>query len=411
MIPPLMTCVVDSGYLANCQLGDMPVDDIRTVTVTVLAVDTNFSQLSGRVSADVDDKYIDNDATNGLQIRNPVDLGVFSIGGTSRVESRAATDHVPIYSESTMAATDFVATWLPVVRLTALALSGTTCEIIDPRHGRCTAATLAHQMTREILITAIGDAPGVYPVRVAISATGDADTSDNSAEYNVQITPFADAGVTPINVPQYVFLGQVYQFGATRTSYRDTPNVSFMLTYPVSVSITAPADLTGCVTQRSVDNRYDTLLCQMALVPANTDRLLQFQLRGLSAGDGGRVTAQAWTSYDVNWDNNASDVPVQVVEDSDVAVELAISATESGNQPGVAAYYSARPRQRILFLSADPGIRVHQVGFFRLGMHRNHDAGMWPGCSDAGNGNQLRYHSRYAAGRHVYEQGGSDRGQ
>jgi len=320
------TCVVDSGYLANCQLGDMPVDDIRTVTVTVLAVDTHFSQLSGRVSADVDDKYIDNDATNGLQIRNPVDLGVFSIGGTSRVESREATDHVPIYSESTMAATDFVATVeLPdSVRLTALALSGTACEIIDPRHGRCTAASLVHQMSRELLITAIGDAPGVYPVRVTISATGDADTSDNSAEYNVQVTPFADAGVTPINVPQYVFLGQVYQFETRlRTSYRDVPNVNFMVTYPVSVSITAPADLTGCVTERSVDNRYDTLLCLMALVPANTDRLLQFQLRGVSAGDGGRVTAQAWTSYDVNWDNNASDVPVQVVEDSDVAVELA----------------------------------------------------------------------------------------
>lgn len=323
------TCVVESTFAALCQLGDLPVGDSRSISVVILGAMVGSSQISGRVSADRDDLNSDNNWTSGISIRNPVDLRVSAPYWVERVESRAATDSVPIYSNSTLPAANFVATIeLPATaRLVTLSMADTVCVLVDAQHGRCTAASLAHQSSREVRVGAIGDSPGLHRVRVVISAATEADATDNTAEFDMRVGAFADAGVTPITLPQYLFLGQTYEFETRlRTSYRDVPNVNFSVVYPVGLTLTAPAELTGCVTQRSVDNRNDTLLCQMAVVAANTDRLLRFQLRPYANNDGGTVYVQALASYDVDWSNNEFHRSVLTVEPAEISLAVAASS-------------------------------------------------------------------------------------
>lgn len=206
----------------------------------------------------------------------------------------------------------------------SLAMVDTTCVVIDAQHGRCTSASLAHQISRELRVGAIGDSPGLHRVRVVIAATSEADSTDNTAEFDMRVGPFADAGVTSITLPQYLFLNQTYEFETRlRTSYRDVPNVNFSVIYPVGLALTTPAELTGCVTQRSADNRHDTFLCQMSVVAANTDRPLRFQLRPYARNDGGTVYVQALASFDVDWSNNEFHQPVLTVEPSEVVLSVA----------------------------------------------------------------------------------------
>ena len=327
------TCVIESVYGALCQLGSLSPGDTRTVSVTVLGAMVGSGQVSGRVAADRDEVLSDNDITQGLSVRNPVDLRVSPPYWVERVESRSAVDTVPVYSNSTLPATNFVATIeLPATaRLTSLTMVDTVCTIVDAQHGRCTSASLPHQMSREMRVGAIGDSPGLHRVKVVISATSEADATDNTAEFDMRVGSYADVGVTPISLPQYVFLGQIYDFETRlRTSYRDVPNVNFSVSYPVGLAITAPAELTGCVTQRSVDNRNETLLCQMPSVAANTDRLLRFQLRPYAHNDGGTVYVQALASYDVDWSNNEYHQSVLTVEPAEVSLAAA-AASAAGN--------------------------------------------------------------------------------
>ena len=325
------TCVIESVSGALCQLGDVPVNDTRTVSVTVLAGSVGFTQVSARVSADRDEVFADNDWTHGISIRNPVDLRVQAPYGVERVESRASTDTVRIISDSTLPAANFVATieFPTTARLMTLSMADTTCVIVDAQHGRCTAASLPHQTSREMRVGAIGDSPGLHPVRVVISATSEADATDNVADFDMRVGAYSDASVTPFTLPQYLFLGQTYEFESRlRTSYRDVSNVNFSVSYPVGLTLTAPAELTGCTTQRSVDNRHETFLCQMPLLAANTDRLLRFQLRPYAHNDGGTVYVQALASYDVEWSNNESHLSVLTVEAAEVALAVsAVSAT------------------------------------------------------------------------------------
>src|SRR5262249_45498775 len=155
-----------------------------------------------------------------------------------------------------------------------------TCQVVDPQHGRCTASTLPNLGTRELSYTTIGSEPGLKPVHVTIAATSEADNSDNAVDFNIRFDPYLDAAVTQINLPQYLFLGQVYTFEThLKTAYRDVPNVGFTVSYPLDVTVTLPADLTGCVIQHDVSNLYESQYCQMPLVAANTDRVLKFQLQ------------------------------------------------------------------------------------------------------------------------------------
>jgi hypothetical protein len=326
------TCNVESGSRATCQLGSMAVAETRTVNVTVIGAIRGSGGVSGRAAADRNEVHNDDDWTTGIDVRNPIDLRVAQPFTSDRVEGVSGMEHVPIYSNSTMAASDFqVTVELPATtRLTALSMADTTCQIVDAQHGRCTAVTLPHQNNRELLVTSTSDSPGLQRVRVAISASSEADTSDNTAEYDIRVNPYTDAAVTAISLPQYLFIGQVYEFEThLKTSYRDVPNVNFSVSYPVDVLVTAPADLTGCVLQHDVSNMYETLYCQMPLVAANTDRLLKFQLRPQSMGNGGRVGVQATTSGDVDWNNNLSEKFVQVIEMSDVSVQLAATTVST----------------------------------------------------------------------------------
>jgi hypothetical protein len=321
------TCTLESPLRATCSLGSVSVGETRIVTATVLGVRAGSGSLGARVEADRDDQSSDNDAGFGILVRNPVDLRIQGTSWLSRVERRAETGTVNILSESAIAATNFVATveLPPDSHLTSIAMADTTCEIVDPRHGRCTAATLPHQQARELSVGMVGDQPGLKPVRVAIAAATDADTSDNEITINLNILPFTDASVTAPVLPQYLFVGQTYEFEThLRTAYRDVSNVGFSVDYPIGLRLTAPTDLTGCNTRRDVSNLYESLYCLMPLVPANTDRLLRFQLHVESLGNGGRaVWVQAITSPDHDWSNNGFERPVSIVEESDVTVETA----------------------------------------------------------------------------------------
>ena len=340
---------------------------------------------------------------------------MFSTGGTSRVESRAATDRDYYLFRASDHGGDRFCRDRRVAgssaphgaRVVRDHLRGSSTPGNGPPHGRRHSLTRLTQRDSHR-----GDwrrSPVSYPVRVAISATGDADTSDtSSAEYNVQITPFADAGAdahqrSAVRVSRPGFTSSRRDSG--RSCHATCSQREFLCS-PTRVScrlITAPAAHGLRVTQRSVDNRYDTLLCQIwHWFPPIPDRLLQFRRGGLSAGDGGRATAAR-----PGRPGRATSTGTQQCLGCSGPGGRGFSTWRSNWQAHrpprawepawrVAAYYSAaQPRQRTTHHpeSRSRGIRVHQVGFFRLGMPGATTLECGPVVLDAGNGNQLRYHS------------------
>jgi hypothetical protein len=326
-------CVIQSSLnRAVCTLGTLAVGESRVITANIRAAIVGNGGLFARIAADRDDSSADNNVGANILVRNPIDLSVSAPYWTERVESRAFVDTVPLYSQSTIAASNFVLTieLADGSRLTSLSLPDTTCEIIDPRHGRCSTPSLAHQPQRMLSVGAVGDSPGLKPVHVAFTATSDANTVDNAVTFDMRIGGYIDAGVTPYLLPENLFLGQAYAFETRlRTSYRDVPNVRFSVVYPVALAVTPPPDLTGCTVQRANDNRSETLNCLMALVPANTDRQLRFEARTVSTTLGQSLWVQALANSDVDWSNNEYQQTVRVLEQSDLSLDLAATTASA----------------------------------------------------------------------------------
>ncbi len=326
---PGATCVVVSTSRADCVLGTLVPGASVPIAVTVRAGDAGSSRVSARIAAVDDEVAADNQWDNNISVRHPVDLRVAVPFWTDRVESRAASDNVPVYSASSSPATDFVLTieLPPATRLLTLSMADTACVIVDPQHGRCTAASLPHQIARSLSVNAVGDTPGAHRVRVAIAASSDADTTDNAAEFDMRVMPYRDVGVTAFSLPRYLHVGQSYEFETRlRTAYREVSNVDFSVTFPRDSVITPPASLTGCTTTRSFDGMHDVFNCPIALLPANTDMPLHFRFQPTTVNTGGRIGVQALSTPDVDHANNHAETTTTVVEDADVSLQLTSSS-------------------------------------------------------------------------------------
>ncbi len=320
------SCVIESVQRATCTLGSLAPGDTRAVTVGVHAALLGSGTLTARAGADRDDFSSDNETHVGFSVRNPVDLRVNAAYWDERVEGREVVAPVAVTSNSTQAATDFLLTidLAAGSHLTSLALPDTTCTILDPRHGRCTAATLAHQPTRTLSVGAVGETPGPKSVHVAISATSEADPGDNDATFDMRVAPYTDVAVTPYQLPEVMFVGQVYEFETRlRTAYRDVSNVMFTVSYPVELDVTPPSDLTGCTIERPVGGQSANLNCLMPTVAANTDRPLRFQARPTALNLGTSLWVEALSTPDVDQSNNEYHQTVRFVEDSDLVVDVA----------------------------------------------------------------------------------------
>jgi hypothetical protein len=331
------TCAVQDFTRATCDLGSMPVADARLVNVKVLNDTVGSGGVTVRAAADRDDKGDDNQWSANFLVRNPIDLSLSADVWSRRVEGATKVDTFTLYSNSTTDASSFA---LDVVigahaHLVSLTLPGTTCSVVDPAHGRCTAATLPNQNSRDISIGTVGDEPGVSSAHVSFSATGDATADDNDRTTNFEVTPFRDVSITPYTLPDYIFAGRSYDFEThLRSSYRDVPNVIFTIAVPVALVITLPPALTTCTSRRDVSNLYNSYDCPMALVAANTDLLLKFKVTGPAVDStGGRLGIEAWASDDSVNANNFYDHAVVVVDESELSVEAA-GASATANVGG-----------------------------------------------------------------------------
>ena len=323
------TCVIESAQVARCQLGNLPVGDVRTLRVTVRGAVLGAGSINLQLTADKDEAFNDNSLNNYVLVKNPIDLRLQAPNWVSRVESRQVVESIDLISGSLVAATNFVATVeLPAtVHFTSLTLADTVCQIIDAQHGRCTAATLPHVIAREIRVGAIGDSPGTGRVKVAISADSDADTSDNAVEFDMQVDPYLDASVSTINVPEYVYVGETREFEAVvRTSYRPLPTIVFTVSYPKEIDLIRPPELTNCTVRNDLDGTTRALDCVLTDVPANAELHFHFNIRGLALQLGWTFDFRAQPTVDVQQDNNDVRYTLHVVEPSDVAVSIAAAS-------------------------------------------------------------------------------------
>ena len=324
------TCNVQDFTRATCDLGSMQIADARLVNVNVLNDTVGSGVVIVRAEADRDDTSNDDQWTNGIVVRNPIELGLSSGSWSRRVEAATTVDRITLFSNSTTNASNFVLDVAigPHAHLVSLSLQDATCAVVDPTHGRCTASTLPNQNLRDISIGTVGDDPGISSAHVSFSATGDATTDDNDRTINFEVMPFRDVSITPFTLPDYIFVGRSYDFEThLRSSYRDVPNVMFTIAVPVDMVITLPPELTNCTSRRDVSNLYNSYDCPMALVAANTDLLLRFRVTGPTAvNTGGRLGIQAWASDDSVNANNFYDRAVLIVEESELSVDVAGSS-------------------------------------------------------------------------------------
>lgn len=325
------TCAVESAFVATCTLGDMPLGDSRAIAVTLLGTRIGGGRITVRASGDLDEKSADNEWSNNFTVRNPVDLRVSPAYWVERVEGVLAYDEVPVYSFSSMAATAFMATieMPPESTLSSLSMPDTACVVIDARHGQCTAATLEHSSQRSMRVGAIGNVPGAFPVRVTISATSDFDTSDNAAEFNLNVGAYTDVGIDAPTLPEYFFMGRPYELVTrVRTDRRPVAGVVLSISLGEGLSMLLPTGL-NCTTRVLSPSglAYD---CAMGNLAANTNMELRIPLQTDEPALGGNVYLSVVTTRDVDQSNNFRQHYYRVVEPSDLELRVAsasISAT------------------------------------------------------------------------------------
>ena len=210
------TCTNGAG-IVSCQLGDVPGQTTRTVTLTTTATSVGSGSFDAVVSADTDERAGNNQASVQLTVDPAVNLVATNPGTSSINLDQSTVVQTTIDNTSTLDATGVTLSlsFSSGLRPDTVTWSAGTC-VIGVQQIDCTAATIAGESSSTLTIGVTGTTAGTrsYSGTLASNET-DADIADNSVTASVRIIDpnDDDSGGGSMGLPFLLLLGMLTVIG------------------------------------------------------------------------------------------------------------------------------------------------------------------------------------------------------
>ena len=316
----LGSCTV-AGTTASCSFGSLSPGERRTVNVTARGdVAGNFSA-SGRVTA-LNDRLASNNARDLVfSVRSGIDATVALSTDAPEVALGAPLQvFADLRSLRALSVRNAVLSLNLNQAVVAASVPGGSC-VTNARSVVCTIAEVSAGETRRLTVTASTTSPGPLYASATVTAAGDGDLTNNSAQAQGWIQAERDIDVTAGPADVELAVGGTYEVPVLIRSRGTQPTgaVTLWITFPSSVVGVDLIDTEGAACNR---NDADSFVCELGSMAPGVSQLLRLRATGNDAGVANfRVVAEA--ASDGYPGNNIANVLLRVDNPVDLGVLLA----------------------------------------------------------------------------------------
>lgn len=310
-----------TGTTASCSFGNLPPGERRTVNITARGnLAGNFSA-HGRVTAS-NDRLASNDSRDiAFSVRSGVDATVTLTAEAPEVALGAPLQiYADLRSLRALAVRDAVLSMNLNQAVVAASLPGGNCET-NARSVVCTLAELPAGETRRLTVMTNTTTAGPLYAAASVTAAGDGDLTNNSAQVQGWVQADRDIEVTAGPADVELAVGGSYEVPLLVRSRGPQASgaVTLWITFPSDVLGVELLDAEGAACSQP---DADSFQCDLGTLAPGASQLLRMRLRGSSSGNANfRVMAEA--ADDGYIGNNLANVQLRIDNPIDLGVMLA----------------------------------------------------------------------------------------
>jgi len=318
------SCTV-SGTTATCNFGSIGAGELRNVSATVHPTLGGSIVLRARVTAGNDPLSANNSRDISVSIRSGIDAAVSVDTDVAEVPIGSSLQvHADLRSLRALPVRNAMLTVSLNQGVSAASMPGATCTT-SQFSVVCSVAELAAGSSARLTVDASADAAGPLFANATVTASGDGDLSNNSANASAWVQAERDIELTAGPAGVDLAVGESYEipFLVRSRGPQATGAVFLSLSVPASSAVVESLDAGGaaCVKVDGASWR-----CELGVVPSGDSRLVRLRLHS-DVPANIAVTATADTDADGYLPNNSTGVQLRVDNAVDLALLLAAGGT------------------------------------------------------------------------------------
>lgn len=313
---PNGTCVATANGF-TCSFGTLAPGTERPVELRARATHLGSANFSGNLDATEDDQSGNDFRSLSVTVRESVDVRLSGSFSFSVYETRSGFFSFGFDSPGVNPAPDIVATAAIPAGLSILAAqmsNGGACAITG-NAVRCTLASLPPNQFAAVTLSLRGDQVGSYVADLSVTASGDADPSNNTSSRPIVVVPFTDVRLDGLPQDRQLLLDEVWELPLTvRTGVQPVNDVALDV-FMSGVSFESVTSTAG-----SCGISQGRVFCQMATLPAQAAAIVTIRARAAVAG-GFSSSARVSAPTDADPGNNSLSGSILIDERGDATLE------------------------------------------------------------------------------------------
>ncbi|HET7809693.1 MAG TPA: M12 family metallo-peptidase [Steroidobacteraceae bacterium] len=316
------SCTI-SGPGANCSFGPLAPGETRTVTVTALGVVANNLSAHARLSAGNDALGANDTRDVVIAIRSGVDAAIGISSSSRNVPLGASLEVVAdLRSLRALPVRNAVLTLNLNQAVTSASMPGAACTV-SAFSVICAVAELAPGATARLTVNTRTSAAGPLFATANVSAPGDGDSTNNSANTTAWVQAERDVEITAGPATVDLAVGGIYEIPFTVRSLgtQATGDVAVWISMRSGVAVLDSLNAGGATCSEDIDSWH----CVLGAIAPGDSRVVRMRVRGLGVGSVD-VQAMAEAADDGYNPNNSTGVRLRI----DNAVDLGIALASGG---------------------------------------------------------------------------------
>jgi hypothetical protein len=314
------TCSV-AGLVATCVFDRIPAGEERQVSVIAGSIIATTFKVQARVAADNDRLSSNNSRQVNVSVRSGIDAAVTLSASATDVPVGAPLEvYADVKSLRSLAVRNAVLTVNLNQPIDSAAMTGASCTV-NAFAVSCTVAEIAPGATRRLTVQASATTAGPVLASANVSAAGDGDFFNNSANTTGWVQAERDVELTAGPATVDLGVGAVYEVPYTLRSRgpQGVANVTLWVTLPINALEIDGIDAGGIICTRP---DTVTFRCDLGALASGATRGVQLRvhaLRPVSAS----INATAEAADDGYTNNNFAGVQLRVDNLIDLLVVMA----------------------------------------------------------------------------------------
>jgi hypothetical protein len=348
---------------ANCEFGAIPPGEQRAVGVTARATLPGTVTTRARVTATNDLMTSNNARDVGVSIRSGIDAAVTVTTDTAEVAVGAPlTLYTVVRSQRALPVRNAVLSLNLNQAVSAASMPGATCTT-NTFSVLCNIAEIAPGTSLTLTVNANTAAAGPLFAAASVSAAGDGDVTNNTANAHAWVQADRDLELTAGPAIVELAVGSSYEipFVVRARGPQSTGNVTLWVTGIANAASVSLIDAEGSACSQDGDGT--SWSCTLGPVPPGSARLVRVRVLGTRSGTVD-ISAVAETESDGYGANNSTGLQLRIDNPVDLAVLLASGGTGIEDQD-IEGQVSLRSSGRDAATGATLDIEIHEAGVLR----------------------------------------------